>query len=69
MTLAIVLASIGLIAAAYEWVAIYLQERSDRKPLPTITDVVRSLHWPVRLVLAVAAGLAIVDHFVTEVVL
>jgi hypothetical protein len=61
--MAIVLASIFALAGIYEWAAIY----TDR--VPTITDVIKSGGWPVRIAVVVLATLGFVDHFLTGVIL
>lgn len=58
MDLAIVLATLGVIAAVYEWAAI-----RSRK-VPTVTELIYRGRWPARIAVAVLACLAIVDHLI-----
>lgn len=61
--LAVVLATIGVLVAVYEWVAVHTRK------LPTITDLVKAAGWPVRILVVVVGALALLDHFITGVIL
>lgn len=56
---AIVVATIGVIAAVYEWLAIRTND------FPTITEWIKGAGWTARIAFTAAATLAIADHFIT----